>query len=440
MKEMIQAKTKGNPLLAALTTVFLDAIGISILIPVFAALVLPGQYKVTPDSWTIREGFVMVGWLTGLFSICTFLAAPILGQMSDKYGRKVVLGFSLFGTAIGYAIFALGVIQKSIPLLFIGRIIDGLTGGNIAVARAVIGDVSTAKTRTRNFGLVGAMFGMGFVLGPYIGGRLAQANTPFINVFGFQALSTPSWFSPATPFWFAAIVALINVGLVLFVLPETLKEKIHSKLNFAQSFINVRRGFSMPGVRSMLPMTFLYTAGFTFFTTFFSFTMIERISGFKPANVADYFSLIGIWIAVFQGALIPVLAKKFKNYQVIRYSLFGMAAAVTVPLIARTTGQAILLSPFVPLFVAPVMANTIALLTSITPAKMRGEVMGINSSVEALAQGIPAVISGYVASIAYYLPTVVSGALILCAGIAFWVMFKPSMVQPDAVPAEGMAH
>jgi DHA1 family tetracycline resistance protein-like MFS transporter len=211
---------------AALFTVFLDAVGVAILIPVFAALVLPGKFQVIPDYWSIKDGFIMVGWLAGLYSIFTFLSAPILGQLSDKYGRKVVLALSLFGTSIGYAIFAIGVIQKSIPMLFLGRIIDGITGGNIAVARAVVSDVSTPKTRTRNFGLIGAMFGIGFVLGPYLGGRLSSAGIPFINIFGFfQALTTPSWFTPALPFWFAAVVALINVALVLFVLPETLKIK-----------------------------------------------------------------------------------------------------------------------------------------------------------------------------------------------------------------------
>jgi len=429
VQKVIQGKIKGNPLVAALLTVFIDAIGISILIPVFAALVLPGRYQVIPADWTIRQGFIMVGWLAGLFSICTFLAAPILGQMSDKYGRKKVLAISLFGTSVGYAVFAIGVAQRSIPLLFIGRIIDGITGGNIAVARAVIGDVSTQKTRTRNFGLVGAMFGMGFVLGPYIGGRLATAGEPFINVFGHQALNTPSWFSPATPFWFAGILALINVLLVLFVLPETLKVKTYGKLRITQAFRNLKKGFSMPGIRSYLPTSFLYTAGFAFFTTFFSFTMIKRIPGFTTTNVADFFSLIGIWIAVFQGVLIPALAKRYKNYQVIRYALIGMSFAMFVPLIARTTGQAILLSPFVPLFVAPVMANSIALLTSIAPSNMRGEIMGINSSVEALAQGIPAVLSGYVASIAYYLPVVVSSILIAFAAIAFWVLVKPSIIR-----------
>lgn len=422
------ATLSSKALPAALFTVFLDAIGVAILIPVFAALVI-GEHRVIPDTWTIKQGFIMVGWLSGLYSICTFFAAPILGQLSDKHGRKIVLALSLTGTAIGYAIFAYGILQKSIPILFLGRIIDGLTGGNIAVARAVIGDVSTPQNRTRNYGLIGAMFGIGFVLGPYLGGRLSTSGIPFINAFGFHALTTPEWFQPATPFWFAAIVALVNVALVLFVLPETLHQKSEKEVVWTKSFRDIVRAVEIPGIRTVLPVTFLYSGGFTFFTTFFSFSMIERIPNFTPANVADYFSLIGIWIAVFQGALIPVVAKKLKNYQVIRFSLFGAALSVLTILSVTTFKGALIVSPLIPLFVALSMANMIALVSSVSEPGIRGEVMGIYSSVEALAQGIPAVISGYIATIAVWMPSVIAATLMILSGLIFWATFRPSMIK-----------
>lgn len=420
---------ENKALTSALFTVFLDAVGIAILIPIFVALVLPGKYQVIPSYWSVRDGFIMVGWLSGLFSICTFLAAPILGQLSDKFGRKKVLSLSLAGTALGYLIFAIGVSQKSIPLLFLGRIIDGLTGGNIAVARAVVSDVSLPKTRTRNFGLIGAMFGIGFVLGPYLGGRLSAAGVPFINVFGFQALSTPSWFSPSTPFYFAAIIAVINVLLVTFVLPETLRNKSKRGIIWTKALSDIKKAVALPGLKTVLPVSFLFSGGFTFFTTFFSFSMIDRIPSFTPANVADYFSLIGIWIAVFQGGLIPFLAKKLKNYQVIRFSLFGAATAVLVILSITTVKSAIFVSPLIPLFVAMTMANMTALVSSVVDYDIQGEAMGILSSAEALAQGIPAVLSGYIAGIAVWLPSVVAATLMVMAGLIFWVTFKPSMIK-----------
>ncbi len=429
MVDAIRQKLETKALPAALLTVFLDAVGVAILVPVYPALVLPGNFQVIPLDWSIRSGYIMVGWLTGIYSLCTFLAAPILGQLSDKYGRKPVLGISLFGTAVGYALFAIGVITKNIPLLFASRALDGITGGNIAVARAVISDVSAPEHRTRNFGLIGAMFGMGFVLGPYLGGRLSAAGIPFINIFGIHALKTPHWFSPAVPFWFAAIVAMINTFLVLFTLPETLKEKIHARLRWTQSFRNIATGLRMPRVKVLLPVNFFFSAGFTFFTTFFGFSMIKRIPGFTPANVADYFSLIGIWIAVFQGVLIPIIAKRYKNYQVLRVSMFGVAAVLPIVLLASTTQQAMLVSPLIPLFVALTMANSIALLSSVADPRLQGEVMGVNSSFEALAQGIPAVMSGYIASVAVGLPTIVGSSLIAFAGFLFLYTFRPSMVR-----------
>ena len=437
--DAIRAQLEKKALPAALFTVFLDAIGVAILIPIYAALVLPGKFQIIPAGWSIRDGYVMVGWLTGIYSICTFLAAPVLGQLSDKYGRKVILASSLAGTSVGYALFAVGIITKNIPLLFLSRGIDGITGGNIAVARAVISDVSAPEHRTRNFGLVGAMFGMGFVLGPYLGGRLSSASVPFINVFGLHALTTPHWFSPAVPFWFATILAFANTLLVLFKLPETLKEKIHAKLHWSQSFRNIKAGLSMPRVKTLFPVNFLFTAGFTFFTTFFGFSMIKRIPGFTPANVADYFSLIGIWIAVFQAVLIPKLGKILSNMQVLRFSMFGVAAVLPIVLSVHTTTQAILVSPLIPLFVALTMANSIALLSSVADPRLQGEVMGVNSSFEALAQGIPAVLSGYIATIAVGLPTLVGSTVITLGAFLFIYSFKAHMVRSQTKPEPAMA-
>lgn len=421
---------------AALFTVFLDAIGVAILIPLYVALVMPGPHQIIPAHWSISDGFIMVGWLTGIYSLCTFLAAPILGQLSDKYGRKIVLGLSIIGTALGYALFAIGIIQKNIPLLFLSRALDGITGGNIAIGRAIISDISTPSTRTKNFGLIGAMFGIGFVLGPYLGGRLSAPNIPFINVAGQQLFNTPSWFSPAVPFWFATILAAFNALLVFTVLPETHMHKHSRKIEWTKSLSDIKKAVTMPGVRSVIPVSFLFTGGFTFFTTFFSFTMIKNIPGFTPANVADYFSLIGIWIAVFQGALIPLLAKRFKNYQVLRFSMFGVAGAVLFLLTIRSTTGAILASPLIPMFVAMNMANLIALVSSVAERKIQGEVMGINSSAEALGQGIPAVMSGYIASIAVWLPSVVAASVMVFAGLLFWVIFKPKYILHEPVFGE----
>ncbi|MEK7602642.1 MAG: MFS transporter [Patescibacteria group bacterium] len=422
----------GRALPAALLTVFIDAVGVAILIPIYTLLVLPGPQQVIPPHWSMQDGFVMLGWLSGIYSLCIFLAAPLLGELSDKHGRKKVLALSLLGTAIGYVMFAVGVREKNITLLFISRIIDGFTGGNIAVARAVIGDISSAKTRIRNYGLVGAMFGIGFVLGPYLGGRLATPNIPFIKIGSLEILNTPSWFGAATPFWFAAAIALIDVLVVLFVLPETnFKRSLKAKLHPAQAFHNIAQAFKLPDLRPLFATTFLNTGGFTFFTTFFGLVLAERLL-FKPNNIADFFSYIGVCIALMQAVIVPLLAKRFSSYKVVGYSLFGMALAILAMFVPSNTTQLLLIAPIIPMFVAPVMANMVAIVSAVAGPERQGEVMGINSSLEALAQGIPAIMSGYVAAITLSLPLIVSSSVLALAGICYWVFVKPSKL-PRAV-------
>lgn len=151
-----KSKLEGKALPIVLLTIFLDVLGVGILIPVLPQLV----YEIfLPAGYSMKSAFIMLGWLTFIYPFMQFISTPILGQLSDRYGRKPLLGFSLFGTALGYVLFAVAIITKNIPLLFIARGFDGLTGGNISVARAVIADVSLPEHRTRNFGLIGAGFG-----------------------------------------------------------------------------------------------------------------------------------------------------------------------------------------------------------------------------------------------------------------------------------------
>ena len=150
------------------STVFIDMLGVGILLPVVPQLLaVPGGPEyLLPLSWTRSSGLILLGFLTAIYSIAQFVATPILGQLSDRYGRRPILAISLAGTSAGYLVFAYGILSKNIPLLFAARAFDGITGGNIAVAQAAVADVSTPENRTRNFGLVGATFGLGFIMGP----------------------------------------------------------------------------------------------------------------------------------------------------------------------------------------------------------------------------------------------------------------------------------
>ena len=408
-------KVKGNPLLAVFSTIFIDMLGVGILIPVFPLLVLPhSPYRITPTGWTIGDGFILLGWLSAVYPLAQFFAAPILGQLSDRYGRKIVLTVSIIGTSFAYALFAIGVATKNIPLMFLSRIVDGLTGGNISVAQAVIADISTPKNRAKNFGLVGAAFGLGFIFGPYVGGKLADPHVV-------------SWFNASTAFWFAAILSAVNAFIVLKFLPETIRQKTNKfKLHILESFTNVIKAFTNSGLKNITPATFLFNAGFTFFTTFFAVFLAVRF-GFSQGNTGDYFAYFGIWIAVVQGGLIGIVSKKFKDYQVLRYSFFGAALTLLAYLLIPN-GQhkwLFVIPPILALFDGMSQAFLPSIVSRVTPKDIQGETLGINTSVSALAEAIPAIIAGYVATINTSATVITASILIGAAGLVFWILFRP---------------
>ena len=406
------------------STVFIDLLGFGILIPVFPLLISPGSpFRVTPESWSFSSSLIMLGWLQAIYPFFTFLAAPILGQLSDRYGRRSVLAFSVGGTAVGYVLFAIGILQKNLPLLFAARALDGATGGNLAVAQAAIGDISTNENRAKNFGMLGAAFGLGFVIGPYLGGRLSAPNTSFYGLF-----HTPSWFDATTPFWFAAGLAALNCINIVLRFPETLSHTDPTKkIRFGQSLSNVSRGFADARLRIPLLTAFLFTAGFTFFTTFGG-VYLARKFGFSQAKTGDFFAVVGIFIAISQAVLVGLFAKKFADFSILRWSFFGLAIMVSVYVFAGSSALLYWTIPLFTMFNGLSMANLSSLISRSAAMGRQGEAMGIYSSVQNLAQVPASALVGYItgSTAGSVTPMVVSTAILAFAGVVFIALFRPS--------------
>ncbi len=420
---------KRNPLGAVFATIFIDLVGFSILIPVFPLLISPGRFRVTPASWSPHAGLIMMGWLQAIYPLCIFVAAPILGQLSDRKGRRPILAISIAGTAVGYVIFAIGIATKNIPLLFLGRALDGITGGNLAVAQAAIGDVSTNENRAKNFGLIGAAFGLGFIVGPYIGGRLSAPHANFYGLF-----HTPGWFGATTPFWFAAAAAAINATVVFLRFPETLETRIEGKMDVGQAIHNVRKGFASDRLRVPLVTAFFWTCGFTFFTTFFG-VLLRNKFGFSQSKTGDYFAIVGLFIALTQGAIVGVVAKKLPDFRILRFSVIAQAGTLYVYASITHSSTLYYFIPIFTLFQGLSQANLSTLMSRSAEPGRQGEAMGIYSSVTSMAQVPASVLVGYISgSFTSKAPLTVAAILTLIAGIAFIALFRPKFVS--ASPAE----
>ncbi|MBA3732993.1 MFS transporter [Patescibacteria group bacterium] len=396
-------------LFSVIFTVFIDLLGFGILIPVIPQLLAnpASPFFLLPIGYSIKSGYIILGFLTAIFPFMQFFATPLLGELSDRFGRKPILAISLAGTCVSYIVFAYGVLTRNLILLFVARGFDGVTGGNIAVAQAAIADISTPENRAKNFGLIGAAFGVGFILGPYLGGKLSDPN--FV-----------SWFNASTPFWFAAGLSFLNMLSVIFLLPETLKEKSNElTLHWSKSIRNIIKAFNIENMKTLFFTVFLFQGGFTFFTTFFGVFLITKF-GWNQGSIGNYFAYVGVWIAFSQAVVTRYVSKRWNENKILSFSLFGTGVFILAQFLPSSVLGLLLVVPFFAIFNGLSQANLTSLVSRSAGPEIQGEILGVNASVQALAQTIPPILSGFIAAnIGARVPIFVSGITVILAGLVY---------------------
>lgn len=385
--------------------VFIDLLGFSIVIPILAPLFLDPSYSILPADFTFGVRTILLGFLLSSFPVAQFFGAPVLGAWSDRAGRKKVLLVSIAGTFLGHILFALGLVFGNIFLLFAARMLDGFTGGNISVLQSSIADLSKKEDKSKNFGLIGMAFGLGFIIGPYIGGVLSD---PGVNAH----------FNFATPFWFAALLSFVNLFLVKLKFRETLVNKMRSELSLFTGFRNLRRAWVMVNMRVLFMVVFLLAFGFTFFTQFFQVFLVEKFD-FSQSQIGEIFAFTGFWIALTQGLLNRFVARRFRPRQVLSVSIFVMAAAFPFLLLPGQAALLLFVLPFIAVANGITIPNQNALVSDSAGAESQGEIMGINQSINSLAFAAPPVIAGFFAAVHIYLPIAVAAFSIFCAWLVF---------------------
>lgn len=356
---------KRSPLLVIFITVFIDLIGFGIVIPVLPHYVEGTKFNASPRT---------VGILFASYSVMQLIFSPILGRLSDRYGRRPVLFFSLLGTSLGF--FILG-FATTLWMLFLGRIIDGITGGNISTAQAYIADVTTPENRAKGMGLIGAAFGLGFIFGPAIGGILSQ------------------W-GIGVPFFFAGGLALANAVLLYFTLPETVTPDHPARTSAATGrWSQLVDAVKQPSLAYVLAIYFLFIVAFSIMTTSFALFTMYRF-GYDATHNGYLFMYVGIIGAIIQGGLIGRLVKMFGEMPlVIAGALMFALSLFAIPFAGPQTGLGALL------LVGGVFAvgNSLAtpsLTTLASKSVGRGEqggVLGVTQSVASLARAVGPIIA-----------------------------------------------
>jgi multidrug resistance protein len=297
MKTNVTNKSGKGALGFIFSVVLLDVIGLAILMPVQAYIVR--QYS---------DEALMVAMIPVLYAGAQFFAAPLLGKLSDRYGRRPVLLISILGSALGYFLFGIG---GALWVLFLSRLIDGFTAGNASTASAYIADVTPPQDRAKNYGFIGMAWGLGFILGPMLGGLLSEIS-----------LNAPAYA--------AGILSLLSAVVGYFILPESLpKEKRERKpLRFSDvnPFASVFELLRRPTVGGLLLAQCLFFFVFNGNNSMLSVFMIEKFA-VQPWQVAVLFAVGGIAMAIMQGGLVGPLVKRFSEKPLAINSLLIQALA-----------------------------------------------------------------------------------------------------------------
>lgn len=353
---------KRSPLVVIFTTVFIDLVGFGIVIPVLPLYAEGTTFNASPR---------MVGLLFASYSVMQLIFSPILGALSDKYGRRPVLLFSIIGTGIGFLILGFA---ATLWMLFVGRILDGITGGNISTAQAYIADVTTNEDRAKGMGLIGAAFGLGFIFGPAIGGILSR------------------W-GPHVPFLFAAALSFANAILLYFTLPETVTPDHPARVSAAggRGPSQLLRALKQPSLGFILTIYFLFIVAFSIMTTSFSLYTMFRFG--YDAQINGYlFAYVGLIAVVIQGGLIGKLVKRFGEPSlVIVGALLFAVSLFAVPFVGPQQGGLLALLLGGGVFSLGNSLSTPALnslASKSAPPEQQGTVLGVTQSVASLARAV----------------------------------------------------
>jgi len=369
-------------------TIFLDFTGFGLIIPL-----LP--------FWAEHLGAnpLDVGLLLTVYALAQFVCTPILGALSDRYGRKGVILISL---GIEMLSFALTALAGSLPLLLLARVIGGIGASNLGSAQAVVSDVTPPPKRAAGMGTIGAAIGIGFVIGPVLGGLFSSHGSPL-------------------PFWIAMGLALLNALLVLFLLPETRGRQ--AGVSFWKGGLNVlvpgwSKAIRQREIASLVLVNLLYTLAFSSMEAVFAL-LTQRTLGWSATQNGYLFTYIGIIVVLMQGGLLRLLVKRWGERTLMLAGLLLLSLGLLLLVWSGSLALLLLATGLLSLGDGAITPTSSALLSLVTPAGEQGEILGLSQGLGGLGRTIGPLLAGALFAISPGMPFL-AGAL--CAGLAILVI------------------
>ena len=419
---------KNSSLFTVFMVVFIGLMGFSFFIPILPFYAI---------DYGANE--IVLGLLLSSYAIAQLFGAPILGRLSDQYGRRPVLLLSAFGTFLSLLMLAFA---QSLLVLFLSRILDGLTGGNISVAQAYITDITDEENRAKGLGLLGAAFGLGFIIGPALGGVLSGIGESTVN---------PALAEGTTTFWQqfdwkytlpglgAALIGFINVLQIIFTLPESLTEERRAEIRESEKDMPKRRIFSIsaiwqatqrPRVGPLLNMRLFFGMAFSMFQAAFPLYAAVQL-GLGASETAFTLTYVGILAVVNQGYVVGKLSERYDDKTLLMIS----SVLMTVSLVAwgLSFTVPILLIVLIPIAIAGGIFNTVinSALTKAASRQESGSILGVGASLESITRVIAPIIGNALIAFGAWLPGIVGGIM---TGFTSIYVYRRIFKAPDDKP------
>jgi DHA1 family tetracycline resistance protein-like MFS transporter len=398
------SNNNSRALMALFLAIFIDSIGVSLFVPLATPLFIDAQGILPPDASPFFRN-LMYGFSIGIFSIMGFIGAPLLGNWSDHVGRKKTILACLAASFVGYVLCALGVVWHSLAFIFIGRSIDGFTGGSMAVAQAAIADITPPEQRATKLGYILLAASLGFIMGPLAAG----------------ILSNPQWssyFDLTTPLLLAAFLSAFNFVLLHFSFKETFIPQEHT-----ESKISVLRwAFSDPAIRQL---SWIFLCLQIAWATYFEFInlFLDKTYHFSNQTLGIFLSTIGFCYVFVFCYWLKKLTLKYSLNTLTLTALVSMTLSILL-----TTTIRLPWVPWIAVFPAAMslaigFSVLVTLFSNAVDANHQGRIMGVTASISALSFGSTALISGFMASLTVAMPLFFATA---CAFIGMLFARQPA--------------
>lgn len=399
--------TRKGSLYSLLFTIFNDAIGWGVVLTIFAPLLFDRSHPILPADTSDATRNIILGFLIGSYAVTQFISMPLIGALSDHFGRKKILKWTIFGAMASFVFSALAVWWESLLLLFAARLLAGLFSGNAGTAQAAIADMSTEQTKAKNLSLSGVVGGISWIIGPPLGGFLSSPN------WG-------SWLSFSTPFWFLAFLFLINLLWVHKSYVESYQKK--EKHDWKQEIKDLAKLSKIPRMSGWLTSAFFYYFGWFFFILYYPTLFVQKF-GFDQQTIGYFSAYLSLfWLT---GSL--AINRWFGGINPEKVLPFCMPISGFLILLAAWEGSIagwIWTFPFLALAGTANWVHIMALISNLSGKENQGKAFGILQSMMSLALFIAPLASGFIATYDIEIPLYLGTIVLVVTGLFSYFLHK----------------